>query len=269
MNIRGIVVCVDYADLLQRSLERWLRGADVLIVTKESDRRTRALFEKYRYRRDLHRLDIHFTDIFHAKGAVFNKGAAMSEAAIVHGWREGADWLMTFDADTVPPEHWWQALDGGAYQGNGNTAIRLRPGLLYGARRYYSPEDVKELIPDYNQRMPQSWVIGFFTLFHASDPHLPSVDEPVFDLCWPHAGNYDTIFCRRWPKSKQVILDLPMIHLGRERQHWCGRGDRQRLRDMFLDQRRGHEDWDRERLAEPPEIVWDGRRYTQGVTEAR
>lgn len=236
MDIRSMVVCVGYADLLRRSLDRWLEGCERLtVVTSPDDAATLALC-------DNHDLTPFVTSIFYANGAKFNKGAALAQATLHTRWREGADWLLNFDADTVPPADWKTRLE--------NTS--LRPGTLYGAYRYQAPE-TGELRIDPTRQMPQGWVIGFFSLYHATDVHLPPLPAPLFDTYWPHAGNYDTTFTRRWPRDKQVILPIPMIHLGEERTHWCGRNKRRELR-QFLNRRRGYEDWMREKMRHPPDL---------------
>lgn len=235
MNLRGITVSVNYADLLERSLERWHIGLDrLVVVTSSADEATQQLCCRYN-------VETHVTDIFYANEARFNKGAALSEAILAKGLRDGADWLLGFDADIVPPEDWRVQVE----------RRKPEPSKLYGAYRYWQPETQPKLIVDYTKRMPQSWVLGFFTLFHANDSCLPGLNEPLFDVCWPHAGCFDTLFARRWEKQNQVILPIPMVHLGEERQNWCGRGDPGALR-AILNQRRGHEDWEKERMTNPP-----------------
>jgi hypothetical protein len=242
MNLRGIVVCVDCSDLLRKSLQRWHVGLDrLVVVTSTRDVKTHALCDRLN-------VEMHQTDVFYANGASFNKGAAMSEAVLAKRLREGADWLMTFDADIVPPEDWRDKVERAG----------LQPGNIYGAYRYMAPEDTEDFRVDGRPRMPQGWVIGFFVAFHASDPMLPPADHPLFDIHWPHAGNYDTIFCRRWRRSNQFLLpDLKLIHLGEERQNWTGRFNGKELKEV-LARRRSNEDWDRERMANPPVLYADG-----------
>jgi len=251
MNIRGIVVCVDCSDLLCKSLSRWKNGLERLIViTSTRDTKTQSLCQSLN-------VDTHVTDVFYANGAFFNKGAAMSEAVFAKGLRAGADWLMTFDADIVPPEDW-------------ADQIRKKPiscGKIYGAYRHMAPENTEDYSIDGKPKMPQGWVIGFFMMFHASDHYLPPQDYPLFDTHWPHAGNYDTIFCRRWPKDRQIILTAPrMIHLGEERKNWTGRFNRGKL-DALLNRRRAHEDWNREKMKDPPALFANGQQVWPKVVQ--
>lgn len=234
MNLRGITVCVNYADLLGKSLERWHTGLDrLVVVTSPADADTLRLCDRLG-------VETFATSIFYENGAKFNKGAALSQAIIRTRLRRNADWLMTFDSDIVPPHNWRVQLD----------RHQPRPGGLYGAYRYQQPENAVEPLYDPARRMPQGWVLGFFMAFHATDPVLPA--DPLFDVCWPHAGNYDTTFCRRWAKVDQHLTSIPMVHLGEERQNWVGRGKLAELRADYLGHRIAPEDWERERMANPP-----------------
>lgn len=236
MNIRAITVCVNYSDLFARSIDRWHIGADrLLVVTSNADKETQKLCRK-------NNVQYFTTDIFYANDAKFNKGAALSEAIAYMGFRNRADWLLTFDADIVPPPNWREVIE------------KQKPvsGNLYGSFRYWTNEKNKILSFNVAHRMPQSWVLGFFMLFHASDPAVPP--GAIFDMCWPHAGVYDTVFCRRWPHERQWILPLTLLHLGNEREHWTGRGKQAELFDEFLSKRNGHEDWQRERMKNPPRL---------------
>jgi len=238
MSLRGITVCVNYSDLLARSIEAWHVGLDrLIVVTSSADKKTQELCK-------FHNVEMHITDIFYENGASFNKGAALSEAIIVKKLREEhADWILVFDADIVPPTDWRDQL----------SQYQLTPGVLYGAFRYWVHETGRLVVNKY-RRMPQGWVLGFFTMFHSSDQHLPkSLMEPVFDICWPHAGNYDTIFCRLWERKDQIILPIPMIHLGEERQNWMGRDKKEDLK-ATLSLRKSHEDWMREKMPQPPTL---------------
>lgn len=235
MNLRGLVVCVNYVDLLSRSLDLWHTGLDrLIVVTSPNDEATRLLCDRFN-------VETHITDIFYVNGAKFNKGAALSEAIVKTGLRNDADWLMTFDADIVPPENWRVHVER-------SNPI---PGKLYGAYRYWQPENASPLQLDMTKRMPQSWVLGFFTMFHNTDRN---VGNPVFDLHWPHAGSYDTEFTNRWSKTDQIILkNVPMIHQGEERMNWCGRGHPELLRVILEERRRRGGSWTHERI-QPPRL---------------
>lgn len=243
MNIRGITVSVNYADLLSVGLDRWDEGLDnILVVTSTKDKATQALCAE-------RRIPTHVTDIFYANGAQFNKGAALSEAIIATNFRRNADWFLLFDSDIVPPANWRESVER-----HGPV-----PGRLYGAWRSELPEKTPLDQCDYRKGtlIHQSWVIGFFALFHAQDPRVPP--DPMFEVQWIHAGNYDTSFSWRWPHAgpnkMQEFINLRTVHLGQQRQNWLGRGKGQELHDL-LRQRRHFHDVAREVVVAPqmPEV---------------
>ena len=238
----GIAVCVGYADLLAHSLSLWHQGLDRLIIISDTkDKPTQDLCAK-------HNVQTHVTEIFYRNDARFNKGAAMAECAARFNLRQETDWFLTFDADMVPPRNWRDILE----------SANLKCGTLYGAWRYQNPENVQTPVLITRRRMPQHWVIGFFTLFHTQDPHLPASQEPLFDLHWPHAGNYDTAFTNRWPRHEQVILqNLPLIHLGEERANWLGRGKKAELHKRVFAKRPHITQFSHERMANPPQLLVD------------
>ena len=242
MRLQAIVVCVGYADLLSHSLALWHQGLDRLIVISDTkDKATHDLC-------NAHNVQMHITDIFYSNGARFNKAAAMAEAVLKYNLRAESEWFLTFDADMVPPPNWRDILE----------RADLKCGTLYGAWRYQNPEKVQTPVLLMNRRMPQHWVIGFFSLFHVNDPHLPPVNEPLFDLHWPHAGNYDTAFTNRWPRGDQVILNnLPLIHLGEERANWLGRGRKAELHKRVFSRRPHITIFNHERMANPPQLLVD------------
>lgn len=238
MRLTVITVSVNYSDLLARSISLWHGGADRLIViTSPDDKETQELCRR-------HNVEMHITDVFFQNGAHFNKGSALSEAVFCKGIRDRQGWILTVDADIVPAPDWRDNLE----------ASDLQPGILYGARRHRQPEKAQTLHFDHRNLMPQKWVIGFFTLFHSTDPHLPSIDEPLFDIHWPHAGNYDTAFTKRWQPDRRRLLKARLIHLGDERSHWIGRGKKRELHREFFNGRPSIEAWSHERMAVPPTL---------------
>lgn len=238
MKIKGVTVCVDFADLLAVSLDRWDTGLDdILVVTAPADKATRALCRDYR-------VPCYCTDVFYANGAAFNKGAALSEAVLRTGFRNPSDWALLFDADIVPPVNWRAVVE----------AANPQPGRLYGAWRWENPEDTKLPSVDWRKGrlIPQSWVIGYFALFHLADPRVPA--DPMFECHWTHAGNYDTSFSWLWPRGPaglQEFLPLRTVHLGRQRENWLGRGRASELAGL-LGMRQQFDDVDRERVVPPP-----------------
>lgn len=223
MKVHALTVCVNYADHLAASIARWVAELDGLaVVTTASDTATIALCHQ-------HGASVVTTDAFTRDGAVFNKGAAIAEAFVLP-----PDWCLFFDADILPPEGWRDALAG------------IVPGNLYGCRRVQLlPNGGREPVP------PEPVGIGFFQLFHQSDPNARRI--PIVQTCWRHAGVYDSEFFHRWPRA--VELPLTVDHLG-EREQWWGRGNAEDMQAM-RDRRRvspatnlpaGYCVWDHERL---------------------
>lgn len=251
-HLCGMTVCVTYSDLLSRSIQRWASGLDrLVVVTSTADTATQALAGRAG-------VELYTTDVFYANGAKFNKGAAILEASREAGFRVDGDWLLLFDADIVPSVNWRAELD----------ALAPVPGNLYGAKRWQLAED--QPIPAGDARpgppMPQGWVIGFFSLFHATDPLAFPADRPWIDPWWPHAGSYDTHFSNRWTRrtpwdrpwipgepttGHQIVLPLTTYHLGEERTHWHGRGNVADMKAMLEARKRHGGRWEHERIESP------------------
>lgn len=210
MRITGLTVSVDYADLLSVGLPRWRDNlAEVVVVTSASDEATGKAARQANVK-------LFVTEAFYRGGATFDKAGAISEAfaSLIY-----PDWVLLFDADIVPPN---------------DLAARLRmaepqPGKLYGAPRYH--EDGR-MIPDRE-------LAGYFQLFHASDQNAQRV--PLL-VSFKHAGGYDSEFERRWGRGNQVMLPIPLTHLGETGANWWGRGRTDLMDAMRAERRRrgGH-----------------------------
>lgn len=233
MKIHGLVVCVNYSDFLAVGIERWMTGLSSLaVVTDTKDTETAELAQKFG-------ACVAETDLFYADGAIFNKGRAMEWARRRTMMWE--DWILFFDADVVPPTDWKARTE----------QARPRPGFLYSAWRHQcdSPERVDD--PNLPKIHGDVIGVGFFQLFHTSDPAVRHAsDEPLIDTWWLHGGNYDSRFMHRWPGHKRVALPFHMAHLG-ERDNWWGRGNKEAFTQMQAErQRRGG--WQHERIPATP-----------------
>lgn len=213
-HLAAMVVCVDYSDHLSRGLERWRDGTNsLLVVTAPRDAATQALCKAFN-------VPVFLTDVFWANGAKFNKGAAMAEA---YRTLEKKDWMLFFDADIEPPAGWRQRL------------AMAKPGRLYGARRFEAN----------GARITDPGLAGFFHLAHLSDPHMQH--DPIVDVHWYHAGNYDTTFQDRWHRSKQLWLPLRVAHHGTPGKNWCGVGNEAAVEALHAE-RRARKGWRHETL---------------------
>ncbi len=205
MKINGITVCVEFDDILAITLPYRLLHLDrLLVITTPADLATQQLCRRFP------RVDVHTTDVFYARGAEFNKGAAIEEGFDVLG-RSG--WIMSVDADIVlPPD-----LD------LGRTAT-LSPERLYGARR--------RLLADMHQwrgqvdwsgfpLIPDGEIAGYFQLFHAAgNPALHG--RPWYGVDCRSAATCDSHFFAKFGWD-QGWLNQEVLHLGPYGDNWCGR----------------------------------------------
>jgi hypothetical protein len=200
--VRGIIVCVDYDDLLEITLVRNARHlTEILVVTAPHDERTKAVVSR------VPSVRLFETDAFYRNGAKFNKGAAMEEGFDVLG-REG--WILILDADILLPD----VL----------PIPKLRPDCLYSASRVML-DDPRQWTPDFDwsraARTRESTFAGYFQLFHTSDPHL--VRRPWYDTTFNHAGGGDEVFQSHWSRKHKIRLPFDVLHLGPRDTNWFGR----------------------------------------------
>lgn len=219
MKINGVVCCVNYVPKLVHCLQVWRDTLDTLVViTTNDDKLTQRLCLA-------NGVKYHCTDMFYANGAAFNKGAALSEAIEVCGLRR--DWILSFDADILPYPNWRTHV------------AKCVKGSVYGSHRYYVPENGPFAL-DRTQKLESTYPIGFFQLFHAEDPVIVK-RATVFDMCWPHAGHYDTAFTKLWHVRRRILLDIPLRHIGLTGRDWAGIGQQPAT-------------WSSEPMANPPVV---------------
>jgi hypothetical protein len=214
MKIHALTVCVDYADLLALSIDRWMATLDsLLIVTSHEDEATIELAHK-------HKASVYRTQAFYEDGATFNKGRAMERARKSMPWH---DWILFFDADIVPPVDWREQLG------------ELAPGNLYGPRRRECP-DVSQMERGDLPYPPNDCIgVGFFQLFHASDAKVQA--DPLLETDWSHAGIYDSHFMHRWSHQERKQLPFDVLHIG-ERDNWLGRGNKTGFAELMAERER-------------------------------
>lgn len=206
MKISALTVSVNYADLLEKSLERWLGGCErLLVVTAAADEATQQLCRKWK-------VETYITEAFYRDGAAFNKGLAISEAVERCHWLE--DWQLLFDADIIPPWDWRLIVE----------AARPQPGTIYGAvRQLESGERFSD----------RAEIPGYFQLFHASDRNAQR--RPLLDVTWKHAGGMDSEFHQRWLPNQKRWLDMTLIHQGEPGMNWHGRGNYEATARMLME----------------------------------
>lgn len=215
MKIHGLVVSVNYAPELAKSIGLWMNGLESLVVVTDLvDDATVELADK-------HGVTAFRTDAFTRHGAHFNKGMAQQEA-----WEcvPKDDWLLSIDADVIPPADWKEQVE------------RANPqlGFLHGCYRY---EETGRRIAD------DTHGYGYFQLFHASDPIAQR--DPFFDTFWYHAGNGDSMIMLRWRDCGKLAPPLPLklVHPGGKSENWFGRGEREKFEAMQRERRRRGGGW--------------------------
>lgn len=217
--LRAIIVCVDYADLLEITL-RYNRHhfCDVCIVTSFSDPETVRVARA-------NKANYYQTNAFYTGGANFNKFAAMEEGLDFMG-RYG--WICIMDADVLWPKYidWSFNPCELPFEGPERTVNTLRPGYLYTPlRRMCDP--IPQFIPhepywpQYPLHPQQVEWAGYTQIFHASDSHLPAA--PWHETNWKHAGGADSFFQKLWPEHMKKRPPFTCLHLGPAGTNWCGR----------------------------------------------
>lgn len=205
--MRGIVICVEYDDILRITLPMAMRHMEeCLVVTSPADERTQELV------RSTYGAKIHITDAFYRGNARFNKGAAMEEGFDALG-RDG--WILVWDADIVFPDH----LPVGQFQDLDRDMLYNCPRrVLDDPRRWHPGFDWSLATLQQERTFP-----GYFQLFHADCRYLAGV-RPWYGTEWGHCGGCDTVFEYHWPLEKRIKMHgLQVLHLGPRDTNWFGR----------------------------------------------
>jgi hypothetical protein len=202
--MRGLVICVEYDDLLVLTLPIAMRRlSECLVITSLADEKTANLASRFPNVKVLR------TNAFYEDGASFNKGKAMEQGFDTLG-RDG--WMLIWDADTalVDPIPAGDTLDS---------------QRLYGARRHLL-EDASlfsETMPWKRLPVRQDAVIpGYFQLFNGAADALKC--RPWYETAYVHAGGGDTYFERLWPPHlREWLPATKVVHLGPVDRNWFGR----------------------------------------------
>jgi len=226
MKINALTVCVNYADLLAMSIDRWAGSlASLTIVTDMADTATADLAKHAG-------AGLFRTDVFYERGAKFNKGAALEAARQAMPWSE---WILFFDADIVPEREWSAKVD----------SCMCQPGSLYSARRRECIDPADRDRTDLPMILGDGVGVGYFQLFHSTDEHAQ--DVPLLDTTFTHAGVYDSLFMHRWHGSQRHLLPIVLTHLG-PRDNWFGRGNVAAFDAMKAERQRRGGSYEHERI---------------------
>lgn len=210
-----VIVCVDYADLLQHTLpyNRHHFG-DVLIVTSYNDRDTAAIASA-------NQCGVYRTNAFYTDGAWFNKWAALEEGLDYIG-RHG--WMCIMDADVL----WPKTIDWHVKTRQlelFNDGFQLERGKLYTPKRRMCVDTTCAPHEPYWKSYPlhpqQAEWAGYTLVFDADTMPVPTL--PWFETNWRHAGGADSFFQQRWEPCDKLRPPFECLHLGDAGVNWCGR----------------------------------------------
>lgn len=203
IEMKAILVCVGYDDLLGLTLPQNVRHfEEMLVVTSSTDHATVLLANSF------DSVYTHQTDAFYRRGAEFNKGLAMEEGFEVLG-RRGV--IAVLDADVVLPpvldfSGWKPGCLGSAYR-----------RMCHNPAEYHGQEDWSKFL-----LRKQLEHAGYLQLFSADDPVLQNI-RSWYGTDWRHCGGCDSDFQKRWPNDKKVWMPFEVLHLGLEGVNWWGR----------------------------------------------
>lgn len=206
MEIHALTTCVhpDYAARLARALPIWLDTLDSLtVVTVPGDLASEFRGENLR----VVTTRAFYEGNYPGERAYFNKGKALN---VGMASMEQADWLLSFDADILPPHNW-------------RTYVEERAGIgcLHSCSRHHNPGQKRYI--------HRKWrPIGYFQLWHASDP--VAQDRPLFAEWHNNASAYDVDFCELWPREQWRLLPFSVLHDMDSRRNWYGVGNHELMK---------------------------------------
>jgi len=203
MTFRAIMVCVEYGDLLNLTLP-YNRDffSEVLVVTTREDTETIDVAQR-------NGAEVHLTDAFYRRRAVFNKFAALEEGLDVFG-RHG--WMLIMDADIAIPKH--------------RHAFHPQLGQIYTPRRRILKRIPQQIPPEKSWRINKCPMLneefaGYFQMFHADDPVLGPA--PWHQTDWTWAGGPDSFMHMKWDVRNKIRPPFDVLHLGEPFRNWAGR----------------------------------------------
>lgn len=212
LRMLGITVCVHYSDYLKLTLPiNAIHFEATIVLSSFVDNATVVAMNKM----DISNLHLLRTDRFYRQQAYFNKGAAIDYALQnVSKFSKNTE-ICLFDADVVIPA-------------NAKLEIKDRNCLYTPKRRMcsYVPTDsyYKSQVLynseawDYPYHEEEEHA-GYFQMFDLTADCLK--DKDLYPTQWIHAGGCDTEFQNRFVCKQRPDFDV--LHLGPERQNWCGR----------------------------------------------
>lgn len=201
MRIDAVTTCVGptYIAQLAKALPIWLDTLDSLTIVTDwkGSEELSTLIQPGGVAR------LVATNAFTENGAYFNKGKALNVGlSFLQPPHEANDWLLSFDADIIPPANWRTYVEERAEIGCIHTCgRRYSPGAKHYVHKKFRP-------------------VGFFQLWHASDERAQQ--RPLFTEWHNNASGYDIDFAELWPQELWRRFDFTAYHQGSSRTNWYG-----------------------------------------------
>lgn len=202
--VTAVTVCVEFGDILGMTIPLNRHHFErVLVVTHPEDEETIETAK-------LHQCQVLLTEIFYARGAKFNKWAALQQGI---DFLNHDGWMLIMDSDIVIPRQ-------------PERQLTPEKDCLYTPRRK-DCQILRNGVPKEQHWKRYKYVrhneefAGYFQLFHTGAPQL--IQKPWFERHWSWAGTGDTIFQQRFHHTKQIRPAFDVLHLGLPHQNWAGR----------------------------------------------
>ena len=216
MKLEGIIVSVDYADMLAETLPLNKHVFDqIVVVTSPEDLETQRVC-RYHGVRHIQ------TDAFRARWGEFHKARGINAGLKVLGMD---DWVVHMDADIVLPPttrrlieradlHRWMLYGADRFQVQGSEAWRAHQALPpLQQDNYHVVLDAFPIAPRFSgERMGGYAPPGYFQLWN------PSASK-VYRYPDEHDGaqKTDVLFTAKWSRSnRQLLAEFVVYHLESE-----------------------------------------------------
>lgn len=203
MTYRTILISVEYGDILNLTLPYNMPFfSEVMVVTTSIDHETIDVAQRCG-------AQVHTTDAFYRRRAIFNKFAALEEGLDVFG-RHG--WMLIMDADIVIPQR--------------RHEFAPQIGQIYIPRRRILARIPRKIPEERTWRtlkcpMLNEEFAGYFQLFHADDPVIGPA--PWHKTDWTWAGGPDSFMHAKWDLRNKIRPPFDVLHLGEPFRNWAGR----------------------------------------------
>lgn len=215
MFLECIIVCVDYDDFLDITLEYNKKHFDkIIVVTIDKDIKTKDICRK-------HNVEYTITNRLYENGDKFNKGKAINDGLKKLSLK---DWVLITDADMVMNKNFRKIIE----------KKKLNKQCIYGTTRHMCPnynewlrylDDEDTLNKWSHQRHKKAVGVGFFQLVNGNCTLL-NKNNKWYSEDYGHAGRSDRMFWRKWPEiMRGKIRKASCIHLGYDEMstNWYGR----------------------------------------------